>query len=68
MVVAAAAHECSGEELPHRPRSGAVAALCWSGREEIPHHQGKRSPSNSIVGIIKISAVGRMKIAAVNIN
>ena len=28
-----------------QPRSGAVAALCWSSREEIPHVQGRRNPS-----------------------
>ena len=51
----------SQEELPHvqgqgrqpggatpRPRSGAVAALCWSSREEIPHIQGKRKPSKMV--------------------
>ena len=27
-----------------RPRLGAVAALCWSSPEEIPHAQGKRNP------------------------
>ena len=27
------------------PREGAVAVLCWSSREEMPHVQGKRNPS-----------------------
>ena len=31
-----------------RPRKGAVAALCWSSREEIPHRQGKRNPSKTV--------------------
>ena len=31
---------------PH-PRSGAVAALCWSSCEEIPQVQGKRNPSKT---------------------
>jgi len=30
------------------PREGAVAALCWSSREEIPHVQGKRNPSKTV--------------------
>ena len=25
-----------------------MAALCWSSREEIPHAQGKRNPSNTV--------------------
>ena len=29
------------------PRQGAVAVLCWSSREEIPHTQGKRNPSKT---------------------
>ena len=32
---------------PH-PRSGAVAALCWSHREEIPHDQHKRNTSKKV--------------------
>ena len=32
---------------PH-PESGAVAALCWSGCEEIPHVQGQRNPSKVV--------------------
>ena len=32
------------------PRQGAVALLCWSSCEEIPHIQGKRNPSK-MVGI-----------------
>ena len=43
--------KCQGRWLrgatPH-PRSGAVAALCWSRREEIPHIQGKRNPSKTV--------------------
>ena len=31
-----------------RPRSGAVAALCWSSREEIPHIQDKRKPRKMV--------------------
>ena len=31
-----------------RPRSGAVAALCWTSREEIPHVQGQRNPSRMV--------------------
>ena len=31
-----------------RPRSGAVAALCWNSREEIPHVQGKRNPGKTV--------------------
>ena len=27
---------------------GAVAVLCWSSREEIPHVQGKRNPSKMV--------------------
>ena len=27
---------------------GAVAALCWSSREETPHVQGKRNPSKTV--------------------
>ena len=30
------------------PRQGAVAVLCWSSREEIPHVQGKRNPSKTV--------------------
>ena len=33
---------------PPRPRSGAVAVLCWSSPEEIPHVQGKRNPSKTV--------------------
>ena len=29
-------------------RKGAVAALCWSSHEEIPHVQGKRNPSKTV--------------------
>ena len=25
-----------------------MAVLCWSSREEIPHAQGKRNPSNTV--------------------
>ena len=28
-------------------RQGAMAALCWSSSEEIPHAQGKRNPSET---------------------
>ena len=28
--------------------SGAMAVLCWSSREEIPHAQGKRNPSKTV--------------------
>ena len=28
--------------------AGAVAALCWSSHEEIPHVQGKRNPSKTV--------------------
>ena len=35
-----------------RPRQGAVAVLCWSSCEEIPHTQGKRNPSK-MVGIAR---------------
>ena len=28
-------------------KKGAVAALCWSSPEEIPHVQGKRNPSKT---------------------
>ena len=31
-----------------RPRSGAVAALCWRSCEEIPHVQGQRNPSKMV--------------------
>ena len=31
---------------------GAAAALCWSSREEIPHFQGKRNPSE-MVGVAR---------------
>ena len=31
---------------------GAVAVLCWSSREEIPHIQGKRYPSK-MVGVAR---------------
>ena len=54
-------HRSSQEEISHvqgqeqrlrgdnpHPRSGAVAALCWSRREEIPHVQGKRNPSKMV--------------------
>ena len=30
-------------------RQGAMAALCWSSSEEIPHAQGKRNPSETVV-------------------
>ena len=30
------------------PRSGAVAALCWSSHEEIFHVQGKKNPSKTV--------------------
>ena len=29
-------------------RQGAMAALCWSSCEEIPHVQGKRNPSKTV--------------------
>ena len=32
--------------------AGAVAVLCWSSHEEIPHAQGKRNPSK-IVGVTR---------------
>ena len=43
-----------GEEIPlvQGKEQGAVAALCWSSREEIPHTQGKRNPSK-MVGIAR---------------
>ena len=31
-----------------RPRSGAMAVLCWSRSEDIPHVQGKRNPSKTV--------------------
>ena len=31
-----------------RPRYGAMAVLCWSSHEEIPHAQGKRNPSKTV--------------------
>ena len=31
-----------------RPSKGAVAVLCWSIYEEIPHVQGKRNPSKTV--------------------
>ena len=34
------------------PRKGAVAALCWSSCEVIPHVQGKRNPSKT-VGVLR---------------
>ena len=34
-------------DTPH-PGSGAVAVLCWSGCEEIPHVQGQRNPSKMV--------------------
>ena len=57
-VVAAWAQE-GQEELLHFqghegrlcPRLGAVAALCWSSREEIPHAQSKKNPSKT-VGVV----------------
>jgi len=30
------------------PRYGAMAVLCWSSHEEIPHAQGKRNPSKTV--------------------
>ena len=30
------------------PREGAVAVLCWSSHEVIPHVQGKRNPSKTV--------------------
>ena len=27
---------------------GAIAVLCWSSPEEIPHAQGKRNPSKTV--------------------
>ena len=54
-------HRSSREELPYAqgqgrwlrgatlcPRYGAVAALCWSSREEILHVQSKRKPSKTV--------------------
>ena len=38
----------SSEEIPLIQGKGAVAALCWSSREEIPHAQGKRKPSKTV--------------------
>ena len=38
----------SSEEIPLIQGKGAVAALCWSSREEIPHAQGKRNPSKTV--------------------
>ena len=45
------------DETLHRivilfPKQGAVAVLCWSSREEIPHIQGKRNPSK-MVGVVR---------------
>ena len=52
---------CGWEELPHARGRGrqlgeatplssyeAVAVLCWSSHEEIPHIQGKRKPSKTV--------------------
>ena len=35
-----------------RPRSGAVASICWSSGEEIPQVQGKRNLSKT-VGVVR---------------
>ena len=44
--------DCTAQEWPKgatpRPRCGAVAALCWSSREEIPQVQGKRNPGKRV--------------------
>ena len=45
------------DETLHRivilfPKQGAVAVLCWSSCEEIPHAQGKRNPSK-MVGVAR---------------
>ena len=40
----------SQEDQPHI--QGAVAVLCWSSREEIPHVQGNRNPSKT-VGVVR---------------
>ena len=42
----------SSEEIPLIQGKGAVAALCWSSREEIPHAQWKRNPSK-MVGVAR---------------
>ena len=60
-LVAATAQKCGWEELPHVqgqgqwlrgatpcPKSGVVAALCWSSHEETPQVQGKRKRSNMV--------------------
>ena len=47
LEVAAAVWLSSSCDTPH-PRSGAVAALCWSGCEEIPHVQCQRNPSKMV--------------------
>ena len=55
--VAAAWAQEGQEELLHFqghegrlcPRLGAVAALCWSSCEGIPHDQSKRNPSKTVV-------------------
>ena len=41
-----------GQEGQPHPRSGAVAVICWSSREEIPHVQGKRNP-DKMVGVAR---------------
>ena len=40
------------ERSYHTFKVGAVAVLCWSRREEIPHVQGKRNPSK-MVGVVR---------------
>ena len=42
--------EGQGEEIPFVQGKEQRAVLCWSSREEIPHAQGKRNPSE-MVGI-----------------
>ena len=37
-----------GEEIPLVQSKEAMATLCWSSREEIPHAQGKRNPSKTV--------------------
>ena len=44
-----------------RPRLGAVAALCWSGHEEIPHVQGKRNSRKTIGAVREHQRTDRLK-------
>ena len=40
------------EEIPFVQGKETAAVLCWSSREEIPHAQGKRNPSE-MVGVAR---------------